>query len=660
MLRRRSSLPLRPTPVLSDRPPGGADSPARSARTHGFYTWLGAAVLTLLAVHARRKRPGGCGQRGESRMSGLSEALSTEEVLHEEIKLFDKGVLIPIKQDGSFKPGAPIAITSAKNDLAALCLSGGGIRSAAFSLGILQAFARFGLLDQFHYLSTVSGGGYTGSLLLAWLQRPAEKKQPPKPANFWRPDLPVIQRLRQYQEYLTPRVGLGSPDTWAAIAYWLRCLVLNWCVLLPLIGALALVPHVFHAGIASLINQCEARLIWWRVVAVLGVPAFVGACCGVAIGGLGNCKWRAKPDSDRKFEFLLLLPVTLYAVGFTFAEALGDSNAATSLLVDWALWPGLGAAFWFLARAWTCWWFHDKTKPIKPILEMLTWIVAALVNGGWILLGSRILSPDSHLPGDWSEARLLITVGPPWAIAGLILADFVHIGGRAIFRWDPAREWFARQDGWFAATALGWMLLCWTSLYSWRQIIVAGGWTARVLLPAITLSAVLSGFSSLSSAVISSSQQRRFKFAPVVTGLSCIALLFFLSFLSTLSLAALAPWVGAPQWAVWRLGDALRAPDFCRFRSEFCINVFFRSSSSLDGPAWWACWPGLSGCFFLGGLFRFSYRPIGSRFTPSIATALCGHSLVLQTRRGHNHAPTLTTGISSTSSILKTIWASTK
>ena len=50
----------------------------------------------------------------------------------------------------------------------ALCLSGGGVRSAAFNLGVLQGLARLELLSQFHYLSTVSGGGYIGSWLVAW------------------------------------------------------------------------------------------------------------------------------------------------------------------------------------------------------------------------------------------------------------------------------------------------------------------------------------------------------------------------------------------------------------------------------------------------------------------------------------------------------------
>ena len=46
-----------------------------------------------------------------------------------------------------------------------LALSGGGIRSATFSLGVLQGLAQLKLLRNVDYLSTVSGGGYTGSFL---------------------------------------------------------------------------------------------------------------------------------------------------------------------------------------------------------------------------------------------------------------------------------------------------------------------------------------------------------------------------------------------------------------------------------------------------------------------------------------------------------------
>src|SRR5262245_6288152 len=46
-----------------------------------------------------------------------------------------------------------------------LAISGGGIRSASFALGLLQALYGFGAFEKFHYLSTVSGGGYIGGAL---------------------------------------------------------------------------------------------------------------------------------------------------------------------------------------------------------------------------------------------------------------------------------------------------------------------------------------------------------------------------------------------------------------------------------------------------------------------------------------------------------------
>src|ERR1700720_3209960 len=66
------------------------------------------------------------------------------------------------------------AIHGLKDKRAALCISGGGIRSATFGLGILQGLARCGLLNKFHYLSTVSGGGYIGSWLSAWIKNHAQ------------------------------------------------------------------------------------------------------------------------------------------------------------------------------------------------------------------------------------------------------------------------------------------------------------------------------------------------------------------------------------------------------------------------------------------------------------------------------------------------------
>lgn len=57
-----------------------------------------------------------------------------------------------------------------------LALSGGGIRSATFNLGLLQALAELRLLSRIDYLSTVSGGGYIGSWLTQWVRNAQPKE----------------------------------------------------------------------------------------------------------------------------------------------------------------------------------------------------------------------------------------------------------------------------------------------------------------------------------------------------------------------------------------------------------------------------------------------------------------------------------------------------
>src|SRR4030095_15080442 len=53
-----------------------------------------------------------------------------------------------------------------------LALSGGGIRSATFSLGVLQAMHDLGALRTVDYLSPAPGGGFSASGASAWLPRP--------------------------------------------------------------------------------------------------------------------------------------------------------------------------------------------------------------------------------------------------------------------------------------------------------------------------------------------------------------------------------------------------------------------------------------------------------------------------------------------------------
>ncbi len=130
---------------------------------------------------------------------------------------------------------------------AALCLSGGGIRSATFGLGVLQGLARHDLLHQFHYLSTVSGGGYVGSWLTSWIHRKGlshvlqELKN--APTSKLEPEPKPIRHLREYSNFLTPQLGLLSADTWTLVATYLRNLLLNWLAIVPLLLAVLMIPR---------------------------------------------------------------------------------------------------------------------------------------------------------------------------------------------------------------------------------------------------------------------------------------------------------------------------------------------------------------------------------------------------------------------------------
>lgn len=83
-----------------------------------------------------------------------------------------------------------------------IALSGGGIRSAAFNLGALQALQSKGVLQAAEYLAAVSGGNYVASALTisAAYSDPEHDNGMP----LWSRGSPEERYLRQHTDYLTP------------------------------------------------------------------------------------------------------------------------------------------------------------------------------------------------------------------------------------------------------------------------------------------------------------------------------------------------------------------------------------------------------------------------------------------------------------------------
>ncbi len=167
---------------------------------------------------------------------------------------------------------------------AGLAFSGGGIRSATFNLGVLQAIAGEGLLGHFRYLSTVSGGGFIGSALTWWLgagnPRGAAGAKArtfstdaagfpygcadPTSATASRLQHRLLTFLREHGEYITPGGGITLVT---GIASVLRGMFLNAWALFPVLAALM---YFANRAIGALeLPQSQ----WWNPV--IGVPLLV-------------------------------------------------------------------------------------------------------------------------------------------------------------------------------------------------------------------------------------------------------------------------------------------------------------------------------------------------------------------------------------------------
>jgi len=181
-----------------------------------------------------------------------------------------------------------------------LAISGGGIRSATFALGVLQILAARRLLKHLDYLSTVSGGGYIGSWLSAWISRAQSEGQtvgqveelliPP-------PDRPPEQIehknfrwLRRYGKFLAPDTSLLSADTWLIGAIWLRNTFLNLLLMMFLLSAVMLIPWTFlayyhqHLGFSS--DWPRGIVALGTAIAVLGLRSKRGDLFGVTSAAL--------------------------------------------------------------------------------------------------------------------------------------------------------------------------------------------------------------------------------------------------------------------------------------------------------------------------------------------------------------------------------------
>lgn len=384
----------------------------------------------------------------------------------------------------------------------ALCLSGGGIRSASFALGVVQQLARkdsneASMLNNMSYLSTVSGGGYLGGWLSAWIHQDTRAKVIEEINDKQKTDLEPapVRYLRQYTNYLSPVVGFFSADTWTLLAIYLRNLFLNWLILIPFLAGIIAAPWFFVAVLNCKVNYaCSLLMMLVGTLAYLGSDYYVNKFPPQnkeeTIEGLNR-----KGKTQQAFLLECLLPgasgIMCWAIGWYWfyngeyidePESIRDFQAVFRRQ-DWESYmvSGLITGLYVLVKYLLFWAFEARgMMEGRNIINRKGWArfvdlfrnVAPGFLAGPLIYGVYILLDNFN--NDPGGSIIYLWVSFPAFISIILFMGFLYEGFRSKQADDAEREWMARYSGWFLIVALCWIfiagLVLYTPLYLTKQI----------------------------------------------------------------------------------------------------------------------------------------------------------------------------------------------
>lgn len=308
-----------------------------------------------------------------------------------------------------------------------ISLSGGGIRSASFSLGVLQALAYWEWLPKFDYMSTVSGGGYIGSSLSYLLHRKWGKKtgNGGAPVSFdvskekfpylsfpmagnnarvdelnWKGTL--LRRLRQNASYLAPGdsitmvslFGVVLRNTIVSAGVHLAVLVLTFSILLHF-GLLGTHPDrspapdkinlVLLLSLATLALFCLISIIYvWMTI-------MVDACITHTSRNLAY-KWRRR--CEQAYHYLLIATAASFAIAVIpqIYKLVNEirGNLASISFDEFSLWlsgaltiAGIVGSVWSFART-------GSTKKSRIPTSLIVSLACSLLLFGLLLLSFTV------------------------------------------------------------------------------------------------------------------------------------------------------------------------------------------------------------------------------------------------------------------------------
>ena len=353
-----------------------------------------------------------------------------------------------------------------------LAFSGGGIRSATFNLGITQALAELRLLRQFDYLSCVSGGGYIGGWLSAFIHlKCSGRVEDAEPQlHTGGTENSAIRFLRSYSNYLTPKASFFSADTLTAVATYLRNLYLNLTLLLLWLGGLLLLPRLLvwfarwltgWEGAHAATNANLLPLFGGGIACIFIAMVFIG----LNLGSRGAFKTRPFYTRQGGVLTLVVLPALLSAWLIAYGFYAGAAQLDRISLGGWVMWGML-----IYVPPWLLGWLlgrflgrHNRDQPQFPtgrIVEMVGYALLAGALGGLLFaafaeVASFIQQVGKGYSGSWIASALATAL----LLKFYSLTVVGHIGLMGRYFSHDSREWWSRLGGWVLLASIVWAAL---------------------------------------------------------------------------------------------------------------------------------------------------------------------------------------------------------
>lgn len=360
--------------------------------------------------------------------------------------------------------------------LSALCLSGGGIRSASFCLGAIQVLADRRLFGQFHYLSTVSGGGYLGTGITRWLTaKVTDDHQSPAGAlagverelgelrckdyvgsrtlgREFEEEGPLTW-LRMHTNYLARRLSLFSADAWTILSTYLRNLLVVWMIFWPWVTLFLLVPWL-----TVLVYYHETVIETYpRVAGVVGAVVGIFASTYLmqpgasAVVAAKRIKWPKEPD-NRAFFGALLLVAACSCLSYVIWWDLDRNRRAwfSDVLAPEFL---LLFAVFMLTQGWLA--FRRRSDGF--VRSLVAAFFAAVVQVGLIFLIAIVLV-DWGDNGDLLHKTLQSLFTPTAIMIALVTGETVKTALRSHGELPQSREYQGRAQGFMVILIAAWLL----------------------------------------------------------------------------------------------------------------------------------------------------------------------------------------------------------